>query len=98
MIKGFHSYDLAIQLYQQCEKLKARAHIQDQLLRASLSVVLNLAEGSGKPTLKEKRRFYGIALGSLRETQALLQVMNQTEASAVANRLGGMLYSLVYPR
>ena len=50
MIRGFVSYDLAISLYQQCSQLKAQAYFRDQLLRASLSVALNLAEvAPGKP-------------------------------------------------
>lgn len=97
MIKGFLAYDLALELYQNCEAIKAKRHIKDQLDRASLSIVLNLAEGAGKSTKPEQRRFYGIAFGSLRETQALLQILNQTETSRLADRLGGMVYRLVYP-
>lgn len=98
MIKGFQAYDLAIQLHEQCESIKAKAYVQDQLLRASLSIVLNLAEGSGKPSSKEKRRYYSIALGSCREVQALLQVIKQSDAFALADRIGGMIYRLVHPK
>lgn len=98
MIKGFQTYELAVQLYRQCERIKARPHLRDQLSRASLSIVLNVAEGSGKPTPKEQRRFYSIALGSLRETQAILGILSQPEPSQVAFRLGGFLYRLVHPK
>jgi four helix bundle protein len=98
MIKNFLAYDLAIQLQQQCEAIKAKSHYKNQLDRASLSVVLNLAEGSGKPTKPEQRRFFGIALGSLRETQAILQILNRKDSIVIADRLGGMLYRLVHPK
>jgi len=48
--------------------------LADQLRRASASVVLNLAEGCGKPSLAERRRFFGIARGSGYEVGAILDV------------------------
>lgn len=72
--------------------------MKDQLLRASLSIVLNTAEGSGKTTQPEQRRFFSIALGSLRETQALLQILRQSEIAVLADQLGGHLYRLIYPK
>ncbi len=98
MITGFRTYDLALELYGQCETIKAKSHLKDQLSRASLSIVLNIAEGSGKPTANDKRRFYAIALGSLRETQAILQITKNQPTSELAQRLGGHLYRLVHPR
>ena len=96
MIKNFLAYDLAVELHSECETIAARPHLKDQLERASLSIVLNLAEGSAKPTPKEQRRFYAIAFGSLRETQALLDILKHETAKARAHRLGGMLYRLVH--
>jgi len=98
MIKNFRAYELAEQLYKECETIKTKGFIKDQLLRASLSVVLNLAEGTGKPTQTEKRRFYGIALGSLRETQAILRILNQENALVKADRVAANVFRLVYPR
>ncbi len=47
---------------------------RDQLDRASLSVVLNTAEGAGRRAPGDKARFYSIARGSANETVALLDV------------------------
>ncbi len=41
--------------------------MKNQFQRAMLSIVLNLAEGSAKSSHKERRKFYEISLGSLRE-------------------------------
>ena len=47
----------------------------DQLKRAAISIVLNIAEGSGKSTDKELIRYFDIALGSLNEVLAACDVM-----------------------
>jgi four helix bundle protein len=44
----------------------------EQLRRSALSVPTNLAEGSGRDNLKEKRYFYRIAKGSVYEVVSLL--------------------------
>ena len=63
-MKNFRTYELAVFLYKECQKIKVRNPvIRDQFERASLSIVLNLAEGSGKPSAKDRRRFYSFALG-----------------------------------
>jgi four helix bundle protein len=48
--------------------------------RASLSVVLNLAEGSGKRTERDRKRFYSIAYGSIRDVQAILDITFQKKS------------------
>ena len=53
---------------------RGRSHLADQLTRASTSVVLNLAEGAGKHSKPDKRRFYLTARGSATESAALLDV------------------------
>jgi four helix bundle protein len=53
---------------------RGRSHLSDQLTRASTSIVLNLAEGAGKHSKPDKRRFYLTARGSATESAALLDV------------------------
>ena len=47
----------------------------DQLKRAALSIVNNIAEGSGKVSQKEKSQFYRISLNSARECIPMLTIM-----------------------
>jgi four helix bundle protein len=98
MLKKFDAYQLALKLYEECKALKSHAPVKDQLDRASLSILLNIAEGTGKPTAKDQRRFYAIALGSCRETQAMLEILKAEDALATVDRVGGCLYRLVYPK
>ena len=98
MLQSFQTYQLAKTLYRQCEGIQTRAYIRDQLVRAALSVVLNVAEGSAKPTAKERRRFYSISLASLREVQAILDLLGDQETFAYTDRVGGCLYRLSRPR
>ena len=48
---------------------------KDQLKRASLSIMLNIAEGTGRFTNKDKRNFYVISRGSVFECVALLDFL-----------------------
>jgi len=52
-----------------------RFELGSQLIGAGLSVILNIAEGSGKSTDKELIRYFDIALGSLNEVLAACDVM-----------------------
>lgn len=95
MLKNFRTYQLAIQLYKSVQILKVKGAMKDQLDRASLSVVLNLAEGSGKPSPRDKKKFYSIAMGSLRETQAILQLIDNDEDEKLADKIGAHIYKLI---
>jgi four helix bundle protein len=46
--------------------------LRDQLERASLSIVANIAEAAGVRTPKERERHFGVARGSAMECGALL--------------------------
>ncbi|MFB6319860.1 four helix bundle protein [Saccharicrinis sp. FJH54] len=47
----------------------------DQLRRASFSIMLNIAEGSGRYTQKDKRNFYVISRGSAFECVAIFDYL-----------------------
>jgi len=95
-MKNFRTYDLALDFYQKCQKIKIKNSIvKNQFERASLSVVLNIAEGSGKLTTKDRRKFYSIAMGSLRETQCLLKILKEEFLLKNSDKLGGYLYKLI---
>ncbi len=49
--------------------------IADQLRRAALSIVNNIAEGSGKLSRKEKAQYYRTSLNSARECIPMLTVL-----------------------
>ena len=49
--------------------------IVDQIKRASLSIVLNIAEGAGKYSKNDKKNFYVIARWSVYECVAILRIL-----------------------
>jgi four helix bundle protein len=53
---------------------KGRSYLADQFLRAATSIVLNVAEGAGEFSFKDKGRFYRIARRSATECAAILDV------------------------
>ncbi len=52
-----------------------RRHARDQWLRASQSIPLNIAEGNGKHSLKDRARFFDIARGSSFACAAIQDVL-----------------------
>ncbi len=76
------------------------SHLKDQLLRASSSICLNLGEGAGKTSTRDQRRFFEIAMGSLRESQAILFLTHSPTHPIVeqADRLAASLYLLLNPK
>lgn len=50
-------------------------HLRDQWLRASQSIPLNIAEGNGKQSLREKGRFFEFARGFALECAAIHDIL-----------------------
>ena len=68
------------------------ASFADQLRRASFSISLNIAEGSGKTTGPDQRRFYAMARGSAMECAAIFDAgialgLIEADAAEEANQL-----------
>jgi len=57
------------------EKIPKRNAVYDQLDRASTSIPLNIAEGNGKYTGRDRCRYFDIARGSAFECSAALDVL-----------------------
>ncbi len=68
------------------ETIKAKTAAKDQLDRASTSIPLNIAEGNGKFSQRDRARFLEMARGSALESAACLDVLvarKLTASSAV---------------
>jgi four helix bundle protein len=57
------------------QKIEKKYSVYDQLDRASTSIPLNIAEGNGKYTGKDRCRYFDIARGSALECAAGLDVL-----------------------
>jgi len=69
----------------------ATRHARDQLLRASQSIPLNIAEGNGKASDPDRRRFFEIARGSALEC---ITVEENEDAKLTLDRIVAMLTKL----
>ena len=96
-MKNFRTFHLAVEFYHLAKALPLKGNMKNQLSRAASSIPLNLAEGRGKPTTKDQIRFFSIAMGSLRECQAILLVegLNSSPAADILDRLGASLHLLM---
>ena len=74
-----HAYQKAKTLNNQIRNL-IKSHqpepvVTDQLKRASLSILLNIAEGAGRYTYPDKKNFYVIARASVFEVSVLVELL-----------------------
>jgi four helix bundle protein len=74
-----HVYQNSIEFVSFCDVFLQNApkklSVYDQLDRASTSIPLNIAEGNGKTSKKDRCRFFEIARGSALECAACLDVI-----------------------
>lgn len=80
------------------------AATKNQLRRASLSIMLNIAEGTSRFSNADKRNFYVISRGSLIESLAILDLLNTENIISndkylsfyeLAEALSKILFSLI---
>ena len=106
--RKFKVYQDAIKLHSLIVKLVANfpvefRHLSDQVKRAALSIVLNIAEGSARFSDKDFDRFIGNSLGSTDEVISCCEVaLNEKLISSnefetveslgleICNQLGGL--------
>ena len=81
--------------------------VKNQIKRASLSIPLNIAEGNGRNTAKEKAQFFKTARGSLFECVPIIKICRNTQmitkenyeslysaAEGIGKMLNGLINSL----
>jgi four helix bundle protein len=84
------SLDFVAWSYVLAKRLKgADRHARDQLLRASQSIPLNIAEGNGKRSMPDRKRFFQIACGSALECAAVLDVLFRCDVLSDEDRQFG---------
>jgi len=100
-------YKKAKIFHQDAKKLvankKLTSYQKDQLARASFSVALNIAEGSGRFTKKDRRNFFVISRSSVFECVAILDFLKDEKVISIeeftalenqADELSRILYTM----
>lgn len=59
--------------------------LRDQLYRASTSILLNIADGTGKLSKQDRKNFYVIARGSVCECASILEILNDEDIITFQN-------------
>ncbi len=65
------------------------AHLADQLYRAAISIILNIAEGAGEFSKGDKARFYRMAKRSGTECAAVLDICRELSLAESARIKAG---------
>ncbi|MEZ5173311.1 MAG: four helix bundle protein [Bacteroidia bacterium] len=100
--KKAKDFNAEIRLFIKHSKLDATS--KDQLRRASFSIVLNIAEGSGRFSTADRKNFYIISRSSIFECIAILDVLKDEAVLdldqykhfySAAEELSKMLYAMI---
>jgi len=98
--------ELTKEIYKSTNRLptEEKFNMIQQARRAVLSVKLNLAEGSSRKSLQERKRYYEISRGSLIEIDAILETAvdlgylptkELVEAGELLNKCFAMLSNMI---
>ncbi len=79
LFQNLRVYQRALEFAEQASALTVKFsrenwYLRDQLNRAALSIALNIAEGTGRTTKADQRRFLIMARGSVHECVALMDM------------------------
>ena len=83
---------------------KTNKNTNDQLTRASFSIALNVAEGSGRFSKPDRRNFFVISRGSVFECVSIIDILHDTETIETekfqsllqnADELSRILYTMI---
>jgi four helix bundle protein len=109
LIAWKEAHMLALMIYKETQKFPdhEKFGLTSQLRRASSSVSANIAEGSGRSSVKDKAHFYIIARGSLVETDNFLELAHDlkyitdevyADLLKQVNKVGYLLSKLLHPQ
>lgn len=82
------AYELALDIYRIDYPNKEKFGLEQQIRRASMSISLNIAEGCGKDSEIDFKRFLHVALGSLKETETLIDFSKDLDSIDVKTHNG----------
>jgi len=100
-------YQLALQFNAYANKICSKlpkSDIRDQLDRASNSIVLNITEGNGKYSKKDRCRYFDISFGSSLESAGCLDILlirklisfdEKNEGKSMLKEIVSMLVGLI---
>jgi len=111
--ENLDAWKVSLELYRKIadisRTLKRRDHgfLIEQMMRATLSISTNIAEGTGREGIRESKQFFNIAKGSVYEVVSIAHVLRQegllqaddfSEAYQFCDRIAGMLSGLIAKR
>jgi four helix bundle protein len=110
--KKLDVYNVASELLTECYKIASalpaneRFSLVQQIIRAAVSVKLNISEGASRKSTAERKRFYEIARGSVIELDSAMEVVillkyvdpnEMKEIDVLLNRCFAMLSRMTGP-
>lgn len=111
--ENLDAWKVSLELYRKIAEasrsLKRRDHqfLSEQIMRATLSISANIAEGAGRGGTRESKQFFNIAKGSVYEVVSIAHVLRQesllliedfSQVYQLCDRIAGMLSGLIAKR